>query len=249
MAKLLVKIAKAIAAMAKTGYHRAKMGVRGGIRYAGNFSRAALSSIFGGGGRMPQPEPEEIDPVPDMSGLDEALAQLNADIDDENEEEFKAQHRALTEGMEPKDIYEYSKADSVEKREEIALKMRRSTREWVKGLTDDQNSRIAKAGEDGVRFHVMGIRPISGVPQFPKNDLKNVAEFKAPKPMEFNRKNLQALGIDLDAAMQVAEAAANDPLPKATPAVAMSARKPVKGKAADEPELELQSAPGLARAR
>ena len=241
MAKLLAVAAKAIASAMKRIGSLARLGVR----KAGNFSKAVLGGLFNRGGMQPPPEPEEIETVPDMSGLDEALAQLNANIDDENEDEFKAQHRALTEGMEPKDIFDYSNADSVEKREEIAAKMRSSTRNWVKVLTDDQNSRIAKVGEDGVRFHVLGIRPISGVPQFPKNDLKNVAEFKAPAPVPTMRDQLKAMGIDFDTAMQVGEAVDRDPLPKAM----SKARKPVKGVAAEEPELEMNSGPGFARAR
>lgn len=241
MAKLLATIAKAIASAMK------KMGslARMGIRKTGNFCRGALAKLGLGGGGYQPPEQEEIEPVPDMSALDEALDQLNADIDDENEAEFKAQHRALTEGMEPKDIYDYSKADSVEKREEIALKMRSSTREWVKGLTDDQNSRIAKAGEDGVRFHVLGIRSISGVPQFPKNDMKNVAEFKRQEPAAI----MKAMNIDVDAAIRASEASAKDPLPKRMLGVGISSRKAVKGKAADEPELDYDAAPGIALRR
>ncbi|WP_281035450.1 hypothetical protein [Rhizobium leguminosarum] len=36
------------------------------------------------------------------------MEMLNAERDDENEAEFKAQHRALTEGMEPEDIFDYT---------------------------------------------------------------------------------------------------------------------------------------------
>lgn len=242
MAKLLATIAKAVASAFKT----AKSLTRMGIRKAGNFSKAMLASLFGGGGRMPQPEPEEIEAVPDMSGLDEALAQLNADMDDENEDEFKAQHRALTDGMEPKDIYEYSKADSPEKREEIARLMRKDTVNWVKEkLSDDQRCRIAKTSEDAVKYHISGVRPIPGVPAFPQNDMRNVAELKPQDPAGV----MKAMGIDVDAATRASEASAKDPLQKPMPGVGISPRKAVKSKVADEPELELTSAPGFARGR
>lgn len=250
MIKLFQKIAKAIASAIKTTKALGRMG----IRKAGNFSRAALGTVvnmLGGGGRFQQPEPEDdIETVPDMSGLDEALAQLNADMDDDKQDELNAQTRALTDGMEPKDIYDYSKADGVEQREEIAMKMRKSTREWVQGLTDDHHSRIAKAGEDGVRYHIMdGIRPIPGVPAFPKNNMENVAEFKQQEPAAVKK----VLKIDLADARIVAEASAKDPLQNAMPVAGNSPRKPVKGKAADEPELDYDRGyapqPGFARLR
>lgn len=243
MAKALAAIAKAVLAALKTTKSLGRMG----IRKAGNFSKAALASLFGGGGRFQPPEPEEdIEPIPDMSGLDEALAQLNADKDDENEDEFKAQHRALTEGMEPKDIYDYANADSPEKRDEIARLMRRGTVTWVKEkLSDDQRCRIAKTSEDAVKYHISGVRPIPGVPLFPKNDMRNVAEFKPQDPAAV----MKAMGIDVDAAIRASEASAKDPLPKPTPGVGFPTRKAVKSKVADEPELELTSAPGFARGR
>ncbi len=248
MAKALAAIWKAAVAGLKRGMALARLGVRKG----GNFSRAALMGLFnrGGMGMQPQPEPEEIETAPDLSGLDEALAQLNADMDDDKQDELNAQTRALTDGMEPKDIYDYSKADSVEQREEIATKMRKTTREWVKGLTDDHHSRIAKAGVEGVRYHILdGIRPIPGVPAFPKNNMENVAELKQQESAALKK----ALKIDLADARIVAEASARDPLQNATPVAGNSHRKPVKGKAVDEPELDYDRGyapqPGFARLR
>ena len=246
MAKMFAAIVKALASMAKRGWHLAKLGVRGGIRNTANFCRGALARLGLGGGGHQQPEPEEIEPVPDMSGLDEALAQLNADMDDENEAEFKAQHRALTDGMEPKDIYDYTRADSPEKRDEIAKLMRKDTVAWVKEkLTDEQRSRIAKTSEDAVKYHISGVRPIPGVPAFPKNDMKNVAEFKPQDPAAV----MKAMGIDVDAAIRASEASARDPLPKPMPGVGLSTRKALNGKKAAEPELDYDAAPGLALRR
>ncbi|MBP2563334.1 DNA-binding CsgD family transcriptional regulator [Neorhizobium galegae] len=250
MIKLLQKIAKALASAYKTSKSLGRMG----IRKAGNFSRAALGSfvnMFGGGGRFQPPEPaEEIETALDMSGLDEALAQLNADMDDENEAEFKAQHRALTEGREPKDIFDYTNADSDDKRRDIAKLMRKDTVTWVKEhLSDEQRLRIAKTSEDAVKYHISGVRPIQGVPEFPKNDMKNVAEFKPLEPADM----MKAMGINVAKAMRVAEAADRDPLQNSTPVAGNSPRKPVKGKAVDEPEQDYDRGyapqPGFARLR
>lgn len=243
MAKLLASIVKAIAA----GVKRAGALARMGVRKAGNFSRSALASIgLGGAGRMRQPDDDQLDPVQDISGLDEALDQLNADIDDENEDEFKAQHRALTEGMEPKDIYDYAKADSPEKRDEVAKLMRKDTVTWVKEkLSDEQRSRIAKTSEDAVKYHMSGVRPIPGVPAFPQNDMRNVAEFRPQDPAAV----MNAMGIDVDVAIRASEASAKDPLLKLTSGVGLPTRKAVKGKVADEPELELSSPPAFAHGR
>lgn len=242
MAKLLATIAKAIASAMK----RAGSLVRMGIRKTGNFCRGALASLGIGNGGMQPPEMEEIETVPDMTAFDEAVDQLNANIDDEYEAEFKAQHRALTDGMEPKDIYDYARADSPEKRDEIAKLMRKDTVTWVKEkLTDEQRSRIAKTSEDAVKYHISGVRPIPGVPAFPKNDMKNVAEFKPQDPAAV----MKAMGIDVDAAIRASEASAKDPLPKPMPGVGIPARKVVNGKKADEPELDYDAAPGLALRR
>ncbi|MCY1539004.1 hypothetical protein D9M68_745720 [compost metagenome] len=75
--------------------------------------------------------------------------------------------------------------------------------------------------------------------------MKNVAEFKQQDPAAV----MKAMGINVDKAMRVAEAAGNDPLQRPAPGVGFSPRKAVKGKAAAEPELEMQSAPGFARGR
>ncbi|NTA19772.1 hypothetical protein [Agrobacterium tumefaciens] len=242
MAKLLATIAKAIASAMK----RAGSLLRMGIRKTGNFCRGALASLGIGHGGMQPPEMEEIETVPDMTAFDEAIDQLSANMDDENEAEFKAQHRALTDGMEPKDICDYTRADSSEKRDEIAKLMRKDTVTWVKEkLTDEQRSRIAKTSEDAVKYHISGVRLIPGVPAFPKNDMKNVAEFKPQDPAAV----MHSMNINVEKAMRVAEAAARDPLPKPMPGVGIPARKAVNNKKADEPELDYDAAPGLALRR
>ncbi|TBH28189.1 hypothetical protein ELG63_36490 [Rhizobium leguminosarum] len=109
--------------------------------------------------------------------------------------------------------------------------------------------RIAKTSIDAVKYHLSGVRPIQGVPEFPKNDPKNVAEFKPQEPADV----MKAMGINVAKAMRVAEAAAKDPLQNATPVAGNSPRKPVKGKAVDEPELDYDRGyapqPGFARLR
>lgn len=87
--------------------------------------------------------------------------------------------------MEPFDVLNYAKADSIEKREKIAKGMRKNTGNWLMNMDGKQLDALGASNVNEIKRHLENKGHIPGVPRMPfgKNYKgKNLAIQAPPKP-------------------------------------------------------------------